>query len=182
MTGRRIKQAKRCSAKGCNKNIRHWNKSGFCSLHYQLSLRSEYRAKIKKAKICHDCGSKIEPIITYPAGDTLPPIKKYPLRCYKCRQKIKIKREKDLETIKKREEVRISFYHHSNPTRQKRHRDSNKKKRLCLDCSSKIEPLIKYPAGDTIPPTTSYPIRCYKCKLMQEERKQKGKNKLVTIL
>ena len=93
----KIPQGKRC--KKCGKAIRDWNKSGLCSHHYRIKIKKMLRKKRREKGLCIDCGKKVEPIITYPAGDTIPPIKSYPSKCYKCRIRQrgynKIQREKN---------------------------------------------------------------------------------------
>ena len=79
-----MKQAKKC--KECGKVLREWNKSGLCSHHYRWNLAKQLRKKRKASHLCIQCGGKIEPIILYEAGDTIPPIIKNPIRCYACRQ------------------------------------------------------------------------------------------------
>ena len=44
-----------------------------------------FRARRGKNKLCIGCGSKVKAIITYPAGDTIPPVRTIPSRCYPCR-------------------------------------------------------------------------------------------------
>lgn len=91
MVKRRSKRAKKCSV--CQKVLREWNKSGFCSHHYRMDLFKQLRKKRKASHLCIQCGKKVEPIITYPAGDLVPPITRLPARCYACRQMFKIYRE-----------------------------------------------------------------------------------------
>ena len=80
---RKITQAKKC--RECGKGIREWNKSGLCGHHATMARRRKKREKRKKEGICVGCAGKIEPIITYPAGNTIPAIIKYPDNCYNCR-------------------------------------------------------------------------------------------------
>ena len=81
--GRKIKQAKRCSV--CGKGIRNHNQSGLCSHHNRLQSNLDRKKRRKNENLCVQCGKKIEPIIIYPAGKTIPPIIKHPTRCYDCR-------------------------------------------------------------------------------------------------
>lgn len=180
MTGRRIKQANRCSEKECNRPIRHWNKSGLCHNHYHAFQRKNYKQTLKEQHKCFNCWGKVEPIIKYPAGDTIPPIKKYPIRCYKCLQKITL-------VLKKKKKLINSSYSSSNISKNKK-RYENKKKanKICVSCSTPLEPIITYPAGDTIPPITKYLIRCYNCRqkrnLNQKEYRKLKKKDNVTII
>ncbi len=99
---KKIKQAKTCTK--CGKVLRDHNKTKLCSHHARMKLFKDIR-KIRKSKgDCIDCNKKVEPIITYPAGNTIPPVIKHPLKCYDCRirqseynktarTKIKLKKE-----------------------------------------------------------------------------------------
>ena len=104
----KIKQAKKCRV--CGKVLREWNKSGFCSHHYRINLFKNLRKKRKASHLCIRCEKKVEPIIIYPAGNTLPPITKYPIRCYTCRQKdkdyyIKMKKIKNAQNNQNTQDV-----------------------------------------------------------------------------
>ena len=88
MRKNRSKKTKRCSEEGCNRIIRHWNKSGLCHNHYKIIQKKKNHKLWEKNHKCFDCSSNVEPVITYPAGDIIPPTKKYPTRCYECRKKI----------------------------------------------------------------------------------------------
>ena len=61
-----------------------------------IKLNKERIKKRKKTHQCIQCMKKAEPIITYPAGDIMPPIIEYPVRCYACRQYQKRNRQKNL--------------------------------------------------------------------------------------
>ncbi len=107
MVGRKkIKQIKKCSV--CGKVIREENKSGLCRYHYIMEYQKNMRKVFKKKHICIQCRKKVEPIITYPAGDKISPIIIYPNRCYLCRKKqgeyyketsIKLKKQQKTESV-----------------------------------------------------------------------------------
>ena len=80
------KEPNKC--KECKKLIREWNKTGLCRSCYLRKMHKLARKKYKRERKCFHCGNKIEPMILYPAGKTIPPIIRYPTRCYTCRQKI----------------------------------------------------------------------------------------------
>ena len=82
---KKIKQAKKC--KVCSKILREQNKGGLCSHHYKIKYFREYRKERKEKHLCIMCGKKVEPMILYPAGKTVPPIITYSVRCYNCRKK-----------------------------------------------------------------------------------------------
>ncbi len=84
---KKIKQANKCLK--CGKILRSQNKTGLCRHHYQIQLQQKIRKENKKKGLCVQCGKKVEPIILYEAGDTRPPIIRYPIRCYDCRQQQK---------------------------------------------------------------------------------------------
>ncbi|HUS49802.1 MAG TPA: hypothetical protein VMZ91_06535 [Candidatus Paceibacterota bacterium] len=93
---KKITPAKKC--KVCGKILRDHNKSGLCSHHYRIKKAKEIRKIRIKNRICVSCKKKVEPIILYPAGKIVPPIIKYPIRCYACRTKYKksyLKKQKD---------------------------------------------------------------------------------------
>jgi len=97
---KKITPAKKC--KVCGKILRDHNKSGLCSHHYRIKKAKEIRKIRIKNRICVSCKKKVEPIILYPAGKTVPPIIRIPVRCYACRnqqnniyKKSYLKRKKD---------------------------------------------------------------------------------------
>lgn len=87
MPRNRSKRAKKCDV--CGKILGGHNKTGLCSHHARIKSNKERRKKRKENHICIQCIKKIEPIILYPAGKTIPPIIHYPIRCYNCRKKAK---------------------------------------------------------------------------------------------
>ncbi len=64
-------------------------------------------------------------------------------------------------------------------------RKKRKEVHLCIQCGKKVEPNIKYPAGNIIPPIITYPIRCYTCrehgKVYHKKWREKRKQKLLSI-
>jgi len=111
-----------------------------CGHHMHLKCnRTRYPLK-KAAHLCLDCNKEVDPIITYPAGNKVPPIKEYPIRCYKCRK------------------------HQGSAKRSEKYRLKMKEEHLCMGCKGGVEQIIIYPAGDKLPPTKRYPIKCYECR------------------
>lgn len=103
MGGKRRTQAKKCSE--CGKLLRKQNKSGLCSHHLHMKLKKEKNQMKLKKHICVECDKKVEPIITYPAGNTIPPITKYTMRCYECREKRRMEYGKSIKNKLEKKDV-----------------------------------------------------------------------------
>ncbi len=97
---KKIRPAKKCEE--CGKIIREHNQSGLCSYHLSIKFNQEQRKKRKETGLCIQCGKKVEPIIFYPAGDTISPIIKNPVRCYDCRQREKGYKQKQQQICEKK--------------------------------------------------------------------------------
>jgi len=129
-------------------------------------MKKKLEKRWRKEHKCFDCPSRVEPIIIYPAGNTIPLIKNYPIRCYECRKKILLK----LKMNSKKQRINSSYSELNISKNSKRHRDKKKALKICVNCPNYLEPIITYPAGDKTPPIISYPIRCYKCRKKHNSR------------
>jgi len=124
----------------------------------------------------------VEPIITYPAGDTIPPITKYPIRCYSCLKKLASKGKESGKDKEKKQLVSSSYFPPTISAKLKRYRDKKKAMKVCVNCPTPLEPIIIYPAGDKVPPIIKYPVHCYKCRKINNVRDRiYRKKRFVTI-
>ena len=112
MTGRRIKQGRKC--KVCGKELRNWNKSGLCSHHYKMKYWDEKRKERKKKHLCIMCGAKVKQITKHYAYDIRPPVKIYPTRCPKCQKRQNESLKKHNQKPKSKERVRLYYQKNKN--------------------------------------------------------------------
>lgn len=163
---------KRCLI--CNKFLKVGQKSErfkYCTLCGVKKRHKERIKKLIKEHKCIDCQKKIYLRTIQQDGQNSKKIEKYPLRCPLCTTKNK----RGLKNKKLRKQRKFSVSHSAKSNKIRR--EQLKREGKCIECKSRVNPVITQFSGPTKTKEIKYPVRCYKCRLKMKKYRDKLKLK-----